>query len=278
MLIASTAKVAGPSVTGMDQARHQALFDLSGRTALVTGGTRGIGRAIAETFVLAGANVVVSSRKPEAVAETEAHLRALAASASVPVDVLGVAANMGDAETPELLVASAVERFGGLDILVNNAANPIAAAVGEQTVSVWQKSFEVNLRGPALLTQAALEPLTASGQGSVVHVISVGAFLFSKGVGIYASMKAGLNALTKSHAAELGPRGIRVNALAPGTVDTDMVRNVGPGAAESMSANTIMGRPADADELASAALFLASDASSFMTGQVMVVDGGMHPH
>ena len=262
----------------MDQARHQGLFDLSGRTAIVTGGTRGIGRAIAETFVLAGANVVVSSRKADAVEETERHLLNLAGAAGQPVGVCGLAANMGDLDTPELLVDTAISRFGTLDIVVNNAANPIAAPVGEQTVSIWQKSFEVNLRGPALLTQAAADHLEASGHGSVVNVISVGAFLFSRGAGIYASMKAGLNSLTKSHAAELGPRGIRVNALAPGTVDTDMVRNVGPGAAASMSANTIMGRPGDPDELASAALYLASDASSFMTGQVMVVDGGMHPH
>jgi len=256
----------------MDAAAYSSLFDLAGRTALVTGGTRGIGRSVAEAMAVAGANVVVSSRKADACAETEAALRALGGSVSA------VPANMGDADAAPRLVDAAVDRFGGLDIVVNNAANALAQPLGDQTVEGWQKSFEVNLRGPALLTQAARPALADSDHASVVNVISVGAFLFSKGTSLYAAMKAGLLSLTRSSAGELAAEGIRVNALAPGPTDTDMVRNLGRGAAEAMSAGTLMGRAASPDEMVGPVVFLASDASSYMTGQVVVVDGGMHPH
>ena len=256
----------------MDAAALDSLFDLTGRTAIITGGTRGIGRAVAEGFAAAGANVVVSSRKAEACEATRAHLEEMGAPA------LAIAANMGDPETAEMLVSAALERFGGLDIVVNNAANALAAPVGQQTDTMWQKSFEVNLRGPALLIQAAAPHLGANGHGAVINVISVGAFQFARGVAMYAAMKAALLSVTRSFAGELAPQGIRVNALAPGPVNTDMVRNLGEGATESMGKGTLLGRTAEPDEMVGPVLYLASDASSFMTGQVLVVDGGMHPH
>ena len=256
----------------MDVGRLRSSFDLTGRTAVVTGGTRGIGRAVAEGFAAAGANVVVASRKAAACRQTQAHLESMGAQA------LGVAVNMGDSESGEVIVGAAVDRFGGLDIVVNNAANALAAPVGSQTVGMWQKSFEVNLRGPALLIGAAVGHLSAGGHGAVVNVISVGAFQFARGLSMYAAMKAALLSVTRSFAGELAEHGIRVNALAPGPVNTDMVRNVGPGAAESMGAQTLLKRTAEPDEMVGPALFLASDASSYMTGQVLVVDGGMHPH
>lgn len=256
----------------MDAEKLDTLFDLSGRTAVVTGGTRGIGRSVAEGFAAAGANVVVASRKADACAETQAHLE------SMGVEALGIAVNVGDADAADRIVDAAVERFGGIGIVVNNAANALAAAVGQQTDGTWQKSFEVNLRGPALLTQAAVPHLAASGHGAVVNVISVGAFQFARGVSMYAAMKAALLSVTRSFAGELAPQGIRVNALAPGPVDTDMVRNLGEGAAESMGRGTLLQRSAEPDEMVGPVLYLASDASSFMTGQVLVVDGGMHPH
>jgi len=256
----------------MDANRLASLMDFTGRTALITGGTRGIGRAAAEGLAAGGANVVVASRKVEACAETERHLASMGASA------LGVPANVGHPDTPERLVEATIERFGAIDILINDAANALAQPVGSQTPAGWQKSFEVNLLGSAMLTQAAIPHLSKSEHASVVNVSSVGAFLFAGGVSIYAAMKAAIISMTRSFAAELAPAGIRVNALAPGTVDTDMVRNVGPGAAESMSAGALMRRAAHPDEMAGPLLFLAGDASSYMTGQVLVVDGGMHPH
>jgi NAD(P)-dependent dehydrogenase (short-subunit alcohol dehydrogenase family) len=256
----------------MDATALQTLLDFTGRTVIVTGGTRGIGRSVAEGFAAAGANVVVASRKADACAETQAHLESMGASA------LGVAINMGDVDAADRLVGAAVERFGGLDILVNNAANALAAPVGQQTDATWQKSFEVNLRGPALLTQAAVPHLEASSHAAVVNVISVGAFQFARGVSMYAAMKAALLSVTRSFAGELAGQGIRVNALAPGPVDTDMTRNLGEGAAAAMGAGTLLGRAADPDEMVGPVLYLSGPASSYMTGQVLVVDGGMHPH
>jgi NAD(P)-dependent dehydrogenase (short-subunit alcohol dehydrogenase family) len=256
----------------MDATALQTLLDFTGRTVIVTGGTRGIGRSVAEGFAAAGANVVVASRKADACAETQTHLESIGASA------LGVAINMGDVDAADRLVGAAVERFGGLDVLVNNAANALAAPVGQQTDATWQKSFEVNLRGPALLTQAAVPHLEASSHAAVVNVISVGAFQFARGVSMYAAMKAALLSVTRSFAGELANKGIRVNALAPGPVDTDMTRNLGEGAAAAMGAGTLMGRAADPDEMVGPVLYLSGPASSYMTGQVLVVDGGMHPH
>jgi NAD(P)-dependent dehydrogenase (short-subunit alcohol dehydrogenase family) len=256
----------------MDATQLHSLLDFSGQTAVVTGGTRGIGRAVAEGLAAAGANVVVASRKAEACAATQAHLEGMGASA------LGVPMNMGDADGAERLVAAAADRFGGIDIVINNAANALAAPIGQQSDATWQKSFEVNLRGPALLIQAAVPHLEAAERAAVVNVISVGAFQFARGVSMYAAMKAGLLSVTRSFAGELGGRGIRVNALAPGPVDTDMTRNLGEGAAQAMGAGTLLGRAADPDEMVGPALYLAGRASSYMTGQVLVVDGGMHPH
>jgi NAD(P)-dependent dehydrogenase (short-subunit alcohol dehydrogenase family) len=256
----------------MDRTALQALFDLSDRVAIVTGGTRGIGRAVAEGFVGAGAKVVVASRKTDACAETEAHLRDMGG------DALGVPTHLGDLDGLRALVAQTADRFGGVDIVVNNAANALALPLGQFTPEAWQKSFDVNLRGPVFLVQEALPFLTESPHAAVVNVISAGAFLFSNNVAMYAAGKAGLMSFTRSMAAGFAPIGVRVNALAPGTVDTDMVRNTGPEAAASMANAAHLRRAASPDEMVGPVLFLASDASSFMTGQVLLVDGGLVPH
>jgi NAD(P)-dependent dehydrogenase (short-subunit alcohol dehydrogenase family) len=256
----------------MDRAKLASLFDLTGRVAIVTGGTRGIGRSVAEGFVAAGAKVVVASRKPDACASTEEHLVAMGGEA------LAVPMHMGDLDALGLLVGRTVERFGRLDIVVNNAANALAQPFGQFTPDAWQKSYDVNLRGPVFLVQEALPYLEASPCASVINVISAGAFLFSAPVAMYSAAKAALMSFTRSMAADFAPRGIRVNALAPGTVDTDMVRNTGPASAKRMAAASHMGRAADPDEMVGPALFLASDAASFMTGQVLLADGGLVPH
>jgi NAD(P)-dependent dehydrogenase (short-subunit alcohol dehydrogenase family) len=256
----------------MDRDALRGLFDLTGRVAIVTGGTRGIGRAVAEGFVGAGARVVVASRKADACARAQRDLAALGG------DALGVPTHMGDLDAIAALVDATVERFGSVDVVVNNAANALTQPLGQFTPEAWQKSFDVNLRGPVFLVQAALPHLERSEHASVVNVISAGAFLFSSGVAMYAAAKAGLMAFTRAMAAEFAPRGIRVNALAPGTVDTDMVRANTPEAQRSMALASHMRRAAAPDEMVGPALFLASDASSFVTGQVLLADGGLVPH
>jgi len=249
--------------------RVQDLFDLTGRVAIVTGGTRGIGLAIAQGFVDAGANVAVASRKADACRDVAATLGDAA---------IGVPTHLGDLDALGRLVGATVERFGRLDIVVNNAATAVSQPVGEFTPDAWAKVFDVNLRGPVFLIQEALPYLDKSPCASVINVISAGAFLFSLPTAMYSSAKAGLMSLTRSMAAGLAPRGIRVNALAPGAVDTDMVRNTGPESMQRMANASIMKRIADPWEMVGPAVFLASDASSFMTGQVVLADGGLVPH
>ena len=257
----------------MDRERLSTLFDLSGRVAVVTGGTRGIGRAVAEGLVCAGAAVAVASRKADACAETERHL-----VEDLGGEALGVPTHMGDVDALAHLVDATVERFGRLDIVVNNAANALTLPFGELTPDGWEKSLGVNLRGPVFLVERALPHLKASPSAVILNVVSAGAFLFSAKTAMYAAGKAGLMAMTRSQAAELAQYGIRSNALAPGTVDTDMVRATPPEQQASMAAANFMRRAASPDEMVGPALFLVSDASSYMTGQVVIVDGGLTPH
>ena len=256
----------------MDREKLSTLFDLTGRVAIVTGGTRGIGRAIAEGFAAAGAKVVVASRKAEACAETQAHLEAMGAEA------LGVATNMSSLEDVEALVQATVDRFGAVDIIVNNAANALTQPLGQFTPEAWQKSYDANLRGPVFLVQYALPYLTASPHASVINVISAGAFLAAPNVAMYSGAKAGLMAFTRAMGSDFAKLGIRVNALAPGTVDTDMVRNNPPEVQQSMANAAPMKRAAHPDEMVGPAIFLASDAGSFVTSQVILADGGLIPH
>jgi NAD(P)-dependent dehydrogenase (short-subunit alcohol dehydrogenase family) len=252
----------------MDRPALQQLFDMTGRVVVVTGGTRGIGRSLAEGFAAAGASVVVASRKEEACRATAAHLVAMG------VPALGVPTHLGDLEALTHLVETTVEAFGGIDVVVNNAANALAQPVGQITVEGWAKSFDVNLRGPVFLVQAALPHLRASEHAAVLNVVSAGAFMFSPNIALYAAGKAALMSFTRSMAGELAPDGIRVNALAPGSVDTDMVRNTTPETQRSMANASFARRLAAPDELVGAALFMTSDAGSYLNGQVVVVDGG----
>jgi NAD(P)-dependent dehydrogenase (short-subunit alcohol dehydrogenase family) len=248
------------------------LFDLTDRVAIVTGGTQGIGRALAEGFVAAGAKVVVASRKADACAATEAHLIAMGGEA------IGVPTHMGDLTAIAALVRHTVDRFGRLDIVVNNAVTGLTQPLGRFTPEAWQKVYDVNLRGPVFLVQEALPYLEASPCGAVINVISAGAFLFSAPVAMYSGAKAALMSFTRSMAAEFAPRGIRVNALAPGTVDTEGVRRNTRDMPEMLQSPNCQQRVAHVDEMVGPALLLASDAGSFITGQVILADGGLVPH
>jgi NAD(P)-dependent dehydrogenase (short-subunit alcohol dehydrogenase family) len=252
----------------VEDERFRTLFDLSGRVAVVTGGTRGIGRAIAEGLVRAGASVTVASRKADACAEAEQWLRKIGG------DALGVPVHMGDLDALQSVVDRTVEHFGRLDILVNNAANGMTLPTAKLTPEAWEKSFDVNLRGPVFLAKAAYPHLCESPHAAVLNVISVGGITHSPGMAMYSSAKAALLAFTRNIAAEWAPNGIRVNALAPGTVDTDMLRSGGPGTVERVAQISFMKRTAHVDEMIGPALFLVSDASSYVTGQMVVADGG----
>ena len=241
---------------------------MSDRTVIVTGGTRGIGLALAEGFVLAGARVVVASRKAEACVAAAEHLRGLGGQA------IGVPTHMGDPDALADLVDAAVTEFGGIDVVVNNAANALAQPLGAMTVEAWNKSYAVNLQGPVFLVQHALPYLKRSAAPAVLNMVSVGAFNFAPALSIYASGKAALMSVTRSMAAEFASAGIRVNAIAPGPVDTDMMRNNPPEAIDAMTAGTLMKRLAAPDEMVGAALLLCSSAGSYLTGQVIIVDGG----
>jgi NAD(P)-dependent dehydrogenase (short-subunit alcohol dehydrogenase family) len=256
----------------MNRDELQKLFDLTGRVAIVTGGTRGIGRAVAEGFVAAGARVVVASRKSDACAETEQALR------STDGEAIGIPTHLGDLTQLHALVERTVDEFGRLDIVVNNAATPLREDLGHFTPEAYAKSMDVNLRGPVFLVQEALPHLEKSGSGAVINVISAGAFLHAPFLATYAAGKAALYSFTRSMAAEFAPLGIRVNALAPGSVDTDMMRKNTPEAQEQMANASLQRRAARPDEMVGPALFLASDAASFVTGQVLIADGGLVPH
>lgn len=255
----------------MDRDKLRRLFDMTGRVVIVTGGTRGIGRSLAEGYAAAGAAVVVASRKPDACSAMEKHLRGMGA------DALGVPTHLGDVDALGALVQRTVDAFGRIDVVVNNAATALALPLGSFTPEAWAKSNDVNLRGPVFLVQAALPHLKAS-RGNVLNVLSGAAFMFSGNVSLYAGAKSALLAYTRSMAAEFAPFGVRANALAPGTTDTDMVRANPQAAIDVMTSINLQKRMADPDEMVGPALLLTSDAGSFITGQALCVDGGMVPH
>ncbi|MDT5336491.1 MAG: hypothetical protein QOD90_1996 [Mycobacterium sp.] len=255
----------------MDRQTFDALFDMTGRTVIVTGGTRGIGLALAEGFVLAGANVVVASRKADACEQAATHLRGLGGQA------VGVPAHAGSLEDLDVLVDRTVAEFGGIDVVVNNAANALAQPLGEITAEGWAKSNEVNVRGPVFLVQKALPHLKDSKHAAVLNLVSVGAFNFAADMSIYAAGKAAVMSYTRSMAAAFVRDGIRVNAIAPGPVDTDMMRNNPQQAIDGMVGGTLMKRLANPDEMVGTALLLCSDAGSYLTGTVVIVDGGGTP-
>ncbi|HET9771539.1 MAG TPA: SDR family oxidoreductase [Acidimicrobiia bacterium] len=244
-------------------------IDLDGRVALVTGASRGIGQAIAAALAAAGAKVMLSSRKQEALDES---------ASTMTGEVATFAANAGDPEQAAACVDATVERFGRVDILVNNAAtNPYMGPAIDIDLPRYDKTFDVNLRGPLVWTQLAHKASMAEHGGSVINIASVGGLSVEPSIGVYNTTKAGLIYLTKTLAAELGP-GVRVNAIAPGLVKTDFARALWETNEDAIARRVPLRRLGVPQDIANTALFLASDLSGWTTGQTLVVDGGSLLH
>jgi len=246
-------------------------FDLSGRVALVTGASRGIGSAIATALVEQGAHVVLSSRKQADLDEEAARI-----NAQYPERATAIAAHAGRPEDLDRLVKSVMERFSHIDILVNNAAtNPSFGPVLGAELSAWDKTFEVNLRGVFVLTKLVYEAWMQEHGGVVVNIASVGGLRPGLGLGIYNVTKAGVIMLTRQLARELGGK-VRVNAIAPGLVKTRFAEALwgNEDILERVIASNPMGRIGLPDEIAGAVVFLASNAASYINGEVIVIDGG----
>jgi len=243
---------------------------LEGRVALVTGGSRGIGLGIAKALLAAGAKVAISSRRPENLEQAASTLR----TAFPDGHIMSFPANAGEPEQAAACVDAIMGRFGRLDILVNNAAtNPHLGALADITPSQAEKTFRVNQLGPLLWTQQTLKAWMFANGGTIVNICTIGALSVDPGLGFYSSTKAGLLHITRQLAYELAP-GVRVNAIAPGLVKTDMARALWEAREHEIAALLPLGRLGVPGDIGAAAVFLASDQSSWITGQMLVVDGG----
>jgi len=237
---------------------------LDGKVALVTGASRGIGRAIAAAYADAGASVLLSSRKQD-------DLEAAASTMKGRVETF--AANAGESDQAEACMQACVDRLGGIDILVNNAAvNPYMGPLTELDAGRAEKTHRVNQWGPIMWTGLAVKHGMGAG-GSVINMASTGGLGVTPGIAYYSGTKAALINLTRQLAAELAPN-IRVNALAPGLVKTDFARALWERNEAAIAKTMPLERLGEPEDIANAALFLASDASSWITGHTMVIDGG----
>jgi len=243
------------------------MTQLEGKVAIVTGGSRGIGKGIARTFAAAGARVMITSRKAEACEQAAKEIGASAEWA---------AGNIGNPEDAERVIDATLERFGRLDILVNNAAtNPYAGPTIDVDMPRWEKTLQINLTAPLFWTQLAWQRALREGGGAVINVSSVGGFTTNQILGVYDVTKAALIHLTKQLAAELGP-GVRVNAVAPGLIKTDFARVLWEGPrGDEVAQSYPLKRLGEPEDVAAAVLYLADDASSgWVTGHTIVLDGG----
>lgn len=246
---------------------------LAGKVALVTGASRGIGLAIVERFAAEGAEVVLVSRKQEPLEAAAAAIRARGGKAHA------IAAHMGKLDDIRELVRTVDERGLAVDVLVNNAgiSPPHVESLVDTTEALWDKVMDVNLKGPFFLTAAVGKAMAERGSGTVVNISTTSALMAQPGLGAYCISKAGLNMVTRCFARELGPRGVRVNAISCGVIKTAMGEHTLSDPqryADMMKINPLkrVGLP---EEVASTALYLASDASSYSTGLILQVDGGV---
>ena len=241
-------------------------IDLTGKNALITGSTRGIGRAIAEGFVSSGARVAVVGRDLE---------RARAAATEIGGATQGFACDVSDTAQVAKLVADVEAAFGSIDILVNNAGITRDNLVMRLKDEDWDMVQNANLRGAFAAIRAVSRGMMKKRSGRIINVASIVGLIGNKGQANYAASKAGLIALTKSVAKELGSRNILVNAVAPGFIETEMTAAMTPEARDALGKQIALERLGTTGDVAAAVAFLASDLASYITGQVFVVDGGM---
>jgi NAD(P)-dependent dehydrogenase (short-subunit alcohol dehydrogenase family) len=250
------------------------LFDLTGRVAIVTGSTKGIGRAMVEGLARAGASVVVSSRKQELCDSVGAEI-----ADATGADVLALACHVGEWDAIPAFVERVVERFGHIDVLVNNAGiNPAPVTVGDMTLEYWRKVFSVNLEGPLRMSQQVAPVMRDAGGGSIVNIGTMAAYGPGPAICAYGASKAALLNLTKAMAMEWAPWNVRVNVLSPGPFMSEMMQGAASrdaGYLDMVAGGTHLKRVADPDEIVGPVLYLASDASSFVTADDISVSGGM---
>ncbi|MGQ9611635.1 MAG: 3-oxoacyl-[acyl-carrier-protein] reductase [Chloroflexus sp.] len=246
------------------------LLDLSGRVAIVTGGSRGIGRATAERLAGSGAAVVVNYRGNAAAAE--ATVATITAAGGTAIAVQGDVSQPADVEQ---MVKTTLERFGRIDILVNNAGITRDTLLLRMKESDFDEVIATNLRGVFLCTRAVLRPMTKQRFGRIINITSVVGLTGNVGQANYAAAKAGILGFTKSTAREMASRGITVNAIAPGFIETEMTEALNEEARKAILATIPLGRFGQPAEVAGLVCFLASDAGAYISGQTLTIDGGM---
>ena len=241
-------------------------LSLNGKSALITGGSKGIGKAIAKTFAEAGAKVMITSRKAD-VCESAAE--------EIGHGCVWEAGNVGDPEHMEAAIERSISELGGVDVLVNNAAtNPYAGPMIDADLPRWKKTIDVNMTAPFAWTQMVWQKYQQKNGGVILNISSVGGLQTSPMLGVYDITKAALIHMTKQFAAELAP-GVRVNAICPGLIKTDFARMLWEGDAGDMVAKQYpLKRLGEVEDIAGAALYLAADTGSWITGQAIVLDGG----
>ncbi len=247
------------------------LFDLTGRTAIVTGGSRGLGREMVLAFAAQGANVVIASRKLDNCVTLATDVEKIHGVRALPVQC-----HIGYWDQAETLAERAFAEFGEIDILVNNAGmSPLYPSIDAIDEALYDKVMEVNLKGTFRLTALVATRMKASGRGSIISVSSTAAVKPTPGEVVYGLAKAGLHNMTESFSRAFGPE-VRVNCIQPGPFLTDISKAWSDEALVSMGRNLSLGRAGEPHEVVGAALYFASDASSFTTGAILRMDGGLH--